>query len=270
MKYGKWGYLDYQGNVVIKPQYADADSFSNGLAAVKVDMKRGFIDNKNNMVIQPQFGEPNGYIPANYYKFDENGFAPIPNEHGSVINRKGEKITPPRWDPDVVFYDDCIVVFHTGGVKNEIYRIEGSGGVQEVTKEPQAAQPKGVTQNSSKVNMKNHYLRIMDSEDKELSDIAKHLQGASMQNQIMAAEELCSRWDYLMNDIYENLKEGLPPGEAGNLEKKQEEWIKYRDDTAQAASSKYAGGIMEDLEYKNTLARITKERCYELVETYMN
>lgn len=36
---GKWGYIDKDGNQIIKPQFDDARSFSNGLAAI---MKNGY------------------------------------------------------------------------------------------------------------------------------------------------------------------------------------------------------------------------------------
>ena len=41
--------------MVISPQFDGAESFSEGLALVKVDGKRGFIDKKGTIVITPQF-----------------------------------------------------------------------------------------------------------------------------------------------------------------------------------------------------------------------
>ncbi|HAA27993.1 MAG TPA: hypothetical protein DCE56_10440 [Cyanobacteria bacterium UBA8553] len=43
--------------VVIPPQFAQADSFSEGLARVKIGNKWGYIDKKGKLVIQPQFDE---------------------------------------------------------------------------------------------------------------------------------------------------------------------------------------------------------------------
>ena len=52
---GKYGYINIDGNVIITPQFDYAESFSEGLALVKVDEKCGFIDKKGTIVITPQF-----------------------------------------------------------------------------------------------------------------------------------------------------------------------------------------------------------------------
>lgn len=52
---GAWGFVDQDGNVVIKPQYEDARSFANGMAAVKKNGLWGFINTEGEMVIAPQF-----------------------------------------------------------------------------------------------------------------------------------------------------------------------------------------------------------------------
>ncbi|MBQ7132696.1 MAG: WG repeat-containing protein [Oscillospiraceae bacterium] len=53
----KWGFVDEEGDVVIDPEYSDAKSFSNGLAAVCIDGKWGFIDMDNNLVIPCQYDD---------------------------------------------------------------------------------------------------------------------------------------------------------------------------------------------------------------------
>lgn len=54
-KDGKWGFVDSKGKMVIKPQFLDAGSFSNGLAAVNIDGKWGYIDKTGKVVIEQQF-----------------------------------------------------------------------------------------------------------------------------------------------------------------------------------------------------------------------
>lgn len=54
-KDGKWGFVDSEGNVAIVPEYDEAKSFSNGLAAVCKDGKWGFINRANELVIDYQF-----------------------------------------------------------------------------------------------------------------------------------------------------------------------------------------------------------------------
>ena len=53
----KWGFINRTGETVIPLQYALAHSFSEGLAWVAVDGKIGFIDQTGKMVISPQYDE---------------------------------------------------------------------------------------------------------------------------------------------------------------------------------------------------------------------
>ncbi|MGM8365763.1 lysozyme inhibitor LprI family protein [Virgibacillus sp. W0181] len=77
-------------------------------------------------------------------------------------------------------------------------------------------------------------------------------------------------WDDLLNEMYGILEEQLSAEKMDQLRKKQRNWIKYRDDSALEASEKYKGGTQERVEYVAVLANLTEERCYELVETFMN
>lgn len=54
-KDGKWGYVDKKGNEVIKPEYTQAKSFSNGLGAVYNGKSWGFINEDNKLVIDYTF-----------------------------------------------------------------------------------------------------------------------------------------------------------------------------------------------------------------------
>lgn len=58
---GKWGYINKSGKVVIKPQYSKVFSFSQGLAAVKIGDKWGYIDLTGKVVVKPQFSETIGF-----------------------------------------------------------------------------------------------------------------------------------------------------------------------------------------------------------------
>lgn len=51
----KWGYADGMGNFIIKPQFDDAGSFSECLAAVRLNNKWGFIDTSGNIVAKPDY-----------------------------------------------------------------------------------------------------------------------------------------------------------------------------------------------------------------------
>lgn len=52
---GKWGFVNLDGTIFIEPQYDEAKSFSNGLAAVCKDGKWGIINNNNELIIDYQY-----------------------------------------------------------------------------------------------------------------------------------------------------------------------------------------------------------------------
>ena len=54
-KRSTWGFIDRGGTIVIEPQFDNARSFSEGLAAVTTGGKVGFIDRSGRKVIPAQF-----------------------------------------------------------------------------------------------------------------------------------------------------------------------------------------------------------------------
>ncbi|MBD2006690.1 MULTISPECIES: WG repeat-containing protein [Cyanophyceae] len=53
---GKWGYIDKSGDIVIQPQFDEAEPFFEGLAVVWISgQNRGYIDKTGRFAIQPQF-----------------------------------------------------------------------------------------------------------------------------------------------------------------------------------------------------------------------
>lgn len=51
----KWGYIDRDGEMVIKPQFVDAHRFSEGYAGVMLEGKWGFIDTNGSITVEPQY-----------------------------------------------------------------------------------------------------------------------------------------------------------------------------------------------------------------------
>lgn len=82
---GKYGYMDENCNVIIEPQFDDADRFSSGLACVKVGEKYGFIDHEGNMVLEPCYDTA--------YSFS-NGLAKVEHQDKGwgIINTSGEMV----------------------------------------------------------------------------------------------------------------------------------------------------------------------------------
>lgn len=51
----RWGYLDHSGQVVIQPAFEEAQRFSEGLAAVKINGLWGYIDDSGQLRIAPKY-----------------------------------------------------------------------------------------------------------------------------------------------------------------------------------------------------------------------
>ncbi len=82
----KCGYINSNGDIVIKPQFERASNFTdNGLAKVKKKGKYGYINIYGTMMIEPQFD--------NAWSFLENGLAKVKiDDSYGYINYKGNII----------------------------------------------------------------------------------------------------------------------------------------------------------------------------------
>ncbi len=76
----KWGYIDLQGKIVIKPQWEKAGRFSEGMASVEKDDKAGFIDEKGRYVIKPKWRIAGTFV---------DGYASVYNGWEGYINTEG-------------------------------------------------------------------------------------------------------------------------------------------------------------------------------------
>src|SRR5258706_6137309 len=75
----KYGYIDKQGTIVIKPQFDFAGLFSEGLAGAGIGSKVGYIDKQGTFIITPSFAI------ANLFSFSE-GLAAV--RIGEVLTGK--------------------------------------------------------------------------------------------------------------------------------------------------------------------------------------
>lgn len=83
----KYGFRDLNGNVVIKPQFDNAEMFSEGYSAVTVADKWGLIDTKGNYIVKPQYDFLGG-VHEGLCSFEQN-------DRYGFIDTTGEiKITP--------------------------------------------------------------------------------------------------------------------------------------------------------------------------------
>lgn len=114
------------------------------------------------------------------------------------------------------------------------------------------------------------YFDKLDKIEEGLSDLkALSDEGTTLAMSAAAVQEN-ERWDKALNEIYQVLKQQLSEAEMAKLKEEQRNWITLRDETAAKAAAKYEGGTAEGLEYAITLASVTRDRCYKLVELYMD
>lgn len=100
---GKWGFVDEEAKVAIKPRFEEVLPFKNGLASVKFEGKWGCIDKKGKWAIAPTYSEIGD--------FDEKGFAPARTMADSggkwgFINKNGEWAITPAYSKVGVFDAD--------------------------------------------------------------------------------------------------------------------------------------------------------------------
>ena len=58
----KWGFVNTEGEMIVKPRYDSVKPFSFGLAAVMFKGKWGFIDTKGNLVIKYQYTDVSSFM----------------------------------------------------------------------------------------------------------------------------------------------------------------------------------------------------------------
>jgi uncharacterized protein YecT (DUF1311 family) len=122
--------------------------------------------------------------------------------------------------------------------------------------------------NDTENSLKEEYLQKLNASKKEAD--ALEATDSSTYALKKVENDRWEIWDDRLNEIYGVLQDRLPAEEMESLREEQRDWLKERDARALEASLKYEGGTQEHLEYVAVLANLTEQRCYELVETYMN
>ncbi len=77
------------------------------------------------------------------------------------------------------------------------------------------------------------------------------------------------RYDKELNEIYALLKKELSPETFEDLKAKQLKWIEEKEKKAEEERLKYEGATFEYVAFYISLYESTKDKCYELVNTYM-
>lgn len=111
-----WGYIDLGDNMVIKPEFQKAYSFSDARAMVVVDDKYGFIDSSGKMAIDAKYQEA--------LSFNE-GLAPVKeNDYWGYVDVNGNLKIPRKFDYAGVFMDSRAIAGLNG--KKGVINKEGN------------------------------------------------------------------------------------------------------------------------------------------------
>jgi uncharacterized protein YecT (DUF1311 family) len=139
---------------------------------------------------------------------------------------------------------------------------------EDTNTEKEKAEP--VKEESDKIaGEREKYLKKLNDIKKGLAEFDKALETGTQVEMTQAKGEIFKRWDTVLNEIYGALENQLSTSKFESLREEQHKWLTYRDEVAKENSLKFEGGTMASLEYISTQARVTEERCYELVEGYM-
>lgn len=72
--------------------------------------------------------------------------------------------------------------------------------------------------------------------------------------------------DACLNDIWNLIKHNVDEDAYSKILAEQREWIAQKETAAEEAKAEYEGGSLATVNYNETLARLTLERCEELIE----
>lgn len=73
------------------------------------------------------------------------------------------------------------------------------------------------------------------------------------------------KWDALLNEVYQYLKESMDAEEFAALEADELKWIAEKEAAIEAAAEEWKGGSGEPMARNSAAAKHTEERCYHLI-----
>ncbi len=115
---------------------------------------------------------------------------------------------------------------------------------------------------------KEQYITRLDSIKTYYEDLWNDSGSLDMSSMKELKNQEYTKWDDELNTIYQLIKKKLTEEEFVVLRDEERQWITARDEKAEEAASRYAGGTLEGLEYMAAMTDVTRERTYELVEIY--
>jgi len=116
---------------------------------------------------------------------------------------------------------------------------------------------------------KERYTQMLDELDEELEPLEEKSSDGTRAEMEESGDELYERWDVALNEVYGALERELSDGDMEALRVEQRKWIKKRDAYAEKEAKEFKGGSLYTYALIEAKKEFTKERCYELVEDYM-
>ncbi|OAK23197.1 lysozyme inhibitor LprI family protein [Bacillus wiedmannii] len=103
-----------------------------------------------------------------------------------------------------------------------------------------------------------------------LENQEKHINAISTNDIVNEIEGNYELWDNKLNEIYSTLKNTMSPDAFQSLKTKQIAWVKEKESKVKAIGTDTNNGTMRRIEASEEKYNMTKERCYQLVNGYMN
>ena len=117
---------------------------------------------------------------------------------------------------------------------------------------------------------KEKYINKLNSLEEEINNLGYLIENGPTEEMNINSIEATKfdRWNDMLNEIYALLKTQLTSSEMKDLDRKQLNWIEYKEAVENRAANESEGSSSQ-VDLNAEMANITKERCYELVNTYM-
>lgn len=138
-------------------------------------------------------------------------------------------------------------------------------------KENMASKP-DKTNDAIDQSMKQKYQNKLDTIQKQVvaEKIKVDKEGNTDRGVSTYAKNNYDQWDTALNEIYKIIKQSLSAQDMKMLQTEEIKWISQKEKAAKDAESEHGqGSQLGYVAYYSTSAKLTKDRCYELVEKYL-
>lgn len=145
-------------------------------------------------------------------------------------------------------------------VKSPLEPAPGPGNYQAVQESASASDESGYTAEE--------YRKRLDQTAAQIAQYREVPNDSSANFAYVASEYEWDLWDSELNTLYGILRIRMTEEEAEALKQEELEWLKERDVAADRAAAKTNSQNSRNTAYLEASARKTRERCYELLESY--